>query len=66
MTTKKEPETRRTAPLRTPSDISPEAVKDISGALNALLADVFALYRICAENPVLQGGDAERGQRSCA
>jgi hypothetical protein len=20
----------------------------------------------CAENPVLQGGDAERGQRSCA
>jgi starvation-inducible DNA-binding protein len=32
------------APLATPTDIGPEAVKDISGALNALLADVFALY----------------------
>jgi starvation-inducible DNA-binding protein len=44
MTTKSELAIRREAPLRTPSDISPEAVKDISGALNALLADVFALY----------------------
>jgi len=35
---------RQKSPLRTPSDISPEAVKDITGALNALLADVFALY----------------------
>jgi len=35
---------RRKAPMATPSDIRPEAVKDISGALNALLADVFALY----------------------
>ena len=26
------------------TDIAPEAVKDISGALTALLADVFALY----------------------
>jgi starvation-inducible DNA-binding protein len=32
------------APLTTPTDIDPQAVKDISGALNALLADVFALY----------------------
>ena len=32
------------APLATPSDLSPAAVKDITGALNALLADVFALY----------------------
>jgi len=32
------------APLNTPSDIAPKAVKDITGALNALLADVFALY----------------------
>ena len=32
------------APLTTPSDLSPAAVKDITGALNALLADVFALY----------------------
>jgi starvation-inducible DNA-binding protein len=35
---------RRKAPLATPSDIRPEAAKDISGGLNALLADVFALY----------------------
>src|SRR6202140_3599332 len=32
------------AALTTPTDIDPQAVKDISGALNALLADVFALY----------------------
>ena len=37
-------ETRRRAPLATPSELDPEAVKNISGALNALLADVFALY----------------------
>jgi starvation-inducible DNA-binding protein len=30
--------------LRTPSDLSAEATKDISGGLAALLADVFALY----------------------
>jgi starvation-inducible DNA-binding protein len=35
---------RQKAPLNTPSDLSPEAVKEISGALNALLADVFTLY----------------------
>jgi starvation-inducible DNA-binding protein len=35
---------RRKGPLATPTDLSPEAVKDVSGALNALLADVFALY----------------------
>jgi len=35
---------REKAPLNTPSDIAPKAVKDITGALNALLADVFALY----------------------
>ena len=33
----------RKAPLNTPTDLSSEAVRDISGALNALLADVFAL-----------------------
>ncbi|GLK48912.1 DNA starvation/stationary phase protection protein [Brevundimonas intermedia] len=37
-------ETRRLAPLRTPTGLTPEATQDISGALNALLADVFALY----------------------
>src|SRR5437870_13874149 len=32
------------APLHTPSDLKPNAVRDISGALNILLADMFALY----------------------
>jgi starvation-inducible DNA-binding protein len=35
---------RQKEPLATPSDLDPQAVKDITGALNALLADVFALY----------------------
>jgi starvation-inducible DNA-binding protein len=32
------------APLATPTDLTPSATKDISAALNGLLADVFALY----------------------
>jgi starvation-inducible DNA-binding protein len=36
--------TRRKAPLATPTDLGLEASRDISGALNALLADFFALY----------------------
>ena len=35
---------RRKNPLATPSDIQPEGIKQITGALNALLADVFTLY----------------------
>jgi len=35
---------RRAAPLTAHTDISASAVKNISAALNALLADVFALY----------------------
>jgi starvation-inducible DNA-binding protein len=35
---------RRKAGLTTPSDIDSDAVRNITGALNALLADVFALY----------------------
>src|ERR1700722_6952756 len=35
---------RRQAAIATPSDLDSEAVKHISGALNVLLADVFALY----------------------
>src|SRR3954462_8037605 len=35
---------RREAPLNTPSNLGSNAMKDISAALNALLADVFALY----------------------
>ena len=32
------------APLHTPTDLKSNAVRDISGALNILLADMFALY----------------------
>ena len=35
---------RRDAPLATRTDLSREAVKDISESMNAILADVFALY----------------------
>jgi starvation-inducible DNA-binding protein len=35
---------RRAAALATPANFGPNAVRDISGALNALLADMFALY----------------------
>src|SRR4051812_38948323 len=35
---------RQKAPLTTPSDLKARAVRDLSGALNALVADVFALY----------------------
>ncbi len=35
---------RRKAPLATPTDLESNAVRDVSAALNALLADTFALY----------------------
>jgi starvation-inducible DNA-binding protein len=35
---------RRMAPLAGPSNFAPDAVRDVSGALNILLADIFALY----------------------
>jgi starvation-inducible DNA-binding protein len=35
---------RARARLNTPTDLSSDAVRDISGALNALLADAFAVY----------------------
>ena len=44
MPTKSELINRQKSPLNTRSDLGAEAVKDIGGALNALLADVFALY----------------------
>src|SRR6202165_4055481 len=34
----------RMAPLNTPTDLKSNAVRDISGALTTLLADMFALY----------------------
>jgi starvation-inducible DNA-binding protein len=36
--------TRRNAPLSTRTDLTAAATKDIAGAMNAILADVFALY----------------------
>jgi starvation-inducible DNA-binding protein len=35
---------RRKAPLNTPTELGAAATRDITGALNALLADVFAIY----------------------
>ncbi len=35
---------RQQSPLVTPTDLKAPATKDLSGALNAILADVFALY----------------------
>ena len=35
---------RRDAPLTTPTDLMRSATKDIAGAMNTILADVFALY----------------------
>lgn len=35
---------RRSAPLRTPAGFSPDATKELAGALTKLLADAFALY----------------------
>jgi starvation-inducible DNA-binding protein len=40
----KEARERRTANLQTPTDLTEAATRDISAALNGLLADVFALY----------------------
>jgi len=34
----------KTASLQTPTDLKPGAVRDVSGGLNILLADMFALY----------------------
>src|SRR5881628_757920 len=35
---------RREAPLETRTDLTQSATRDIAGAMNAILADVFALY----------------------
>ena len=39
-----EEERMQLAPLVTPTDLKTGATKDIAGAMNAILADVFALY----------------------
>jgi starvation-inducible DNA-binding protein len=35
---------RQRTPLATPTDLTAQAVRDITGGMNAMLADVFALY----------------------
>ena len=37
-------QTRRMAPLNTPTDLAAKATPQLAGSLNALLADFFALY----------------------
>src|SRR5215475_5293247 len=44
MTKAKDAAALRVAPLDTPTDLRANAVSEISGALNILLADMFALY----------------------
>ena len=44
MSTKAELISRQEELILTRSDITPKAVRDISGTLNTLLADVFVLY----------------------
>ena len=41
---KKDLKQRRVAPLATPTDLKAAATRDIAGAMNAVLADVFAIY----------------------
>jgi len=42
--TREDLQSRRGQPLSTPTDLGAQASKDISGGMNAILADVFALY----------------------
>jgi starvation-inducible DNA-binding protein len=44
MATKSKLIRRQESPVLTPSDLEPKAIKDITAALNALLADFFSLY----------------------
>lgn len=38
---------KQRAPLATPTDLGSEATRDVAGTMNAILADVFALYMKC-------------------
>jgi starvation-inducible DNA-binding protein len=44
MSTTKNHNRIKEAALLTPTDLGPKATRDVSGAMNAILADVFALY----------------------
>ncbi|MEO8006288.1 MAG: DNA starvation/stationary phase protection protein [Betaproteobacteria bacterium] len=41
---RKDLESRRRAPIATPTDLKSAATRDIAGSMNAILADVYALY----------------------
>jgi starvation-inducible DNA-binding protein len=42
--TVRDAKTLRVAPLKTPTDLKSNAIQEVSGALNVLLADMLALY----------------------
>ncbi len=42
--TRLDPKHRQSSPLITPTDLRAKATKDITGGMNAILADVFAIY----------------------
>ena len=44
VTSIKEPKPRQSPALATPTDLTAAATRDVTGAMNAILADVFALY----------------------
>ncbi len=44
MASSKDAKARQAAPIATPSSLGANATRDIAGAMNALLADMFALY----------------------
>ena len=43
-TNRKDLEARRRSPIATPTDLKAAATRDIAGSMNAILADVYALY----------------------
>ena len=62
----KDAKERRKAPLATPTDLGSNATRDISGALNALLADVFVLYMKTKNFHWHVSGPHFRGFTSCS
>ena len=65
-------ERKQVTSLNTPTDLKAEASRDISGAMNALLADVFALSpedRLSQQSTETRSGAvraARTGQRSAS
>lgn len=57
---------RQSAALATPTDLGANATKDISGGLNILLADVFALYMIASPRAIPEGSYGASQATTCA